>query len=280
MIQSSGTLRNNTISENNVTSGGGGLGVYKGSPVIDNNTIISNTSTNLGGGVYLFSTNAILTKNKVTGNTAATLAGGIDVASCSPSFNGNLITGNTADKGGGLYLWYSYSVFTNNVITDNKSKSQGSGLYIGGSQPRLLHTTIARNSGGGGIGVYVTSDGMTEYSTVAMTNTLLISHTVGIKITVSNTLTLNGVLWYSTPTTISQVSAIVSVQNQYTGNPSFNTDGYHIKSTSAAINKGVPAGIYTDIDGQPRTSTTSDLGADEYWPSGTPKYIYLPIIIR
>jgi hypothetical protein len=70
----------------------------------------------------------------------------------------------------------------------------------------------------------------------------------------------------------------VSVKHQYTGDPAFAIDGYHLTSSSAAIDKGVAAGVLKDIDGQPRPAQTPDLGADEYWAPGYPKYVYLPIV--
>jgi hypothetical protein len=275
---STGRLDNNKIFNNTATNAGG-LFLYQGSASLYGNTIISNTSTNIVGGVYLFSTNATLTRNRIAGNSANTIGGGIDVASCSPTFDSNIITGNAAGRGGGVYLWYSHSTFTNNVIADNQASISGSGLWTGGSQPRLLYTTIARNTGGDGSGVFVSDAGST-HSTLAMSNTILVSHAVGVSVTAGSTATLDGVLWYNTPITVSQVAATVMVKHQYTGDPLFDVDGYHLTSGSAAIDKGVPLDVHSDIDGQPRPSGLFDLGADEYWPPGSLKYVYLPIIFR
>ena len=66
------------------------------------------------------------------------------------------------------------------------------------------------------------------------------------------------------------------MQNQHQGDPLFAADGYHLMAGSAAIDKGVDAGVTTDIDGDPRDSNP-DLGADE-WAGGTG--IYLPIILK
>jgi hypothetical protein len=281
MGESNGGLNNNLISGNHAITGGGGLFLYNGSVGVSGNTIISNTSANTGGGAYLFLTSDTFTNNRIIGNPASVLGGGIQVASCSPTFSGNIFSGNVANKGGGVYLWYSYSRLTNNVFADNLAYTAGSGLWIGGSKPLLLHTTIARNTGGNGSGITLTGDGSGGYSTLSMTNTLLISHTVGISVTANNTVTLNGVLWFSAPITISQPGATVIVQNQYTGDPVFDIDGFHLTSHSAAIDKGVPAGVFNDIDGQPRPyGAAPDLGADEYWPPGLPVYIYLPVVFR
>ncbi len=274
---SNGQLDDNQIFDNQVDSGGGGVFIYQGAPTLEDNMVISNTSNNLGGGLYLFSTSATLTGNNIRGNSANNLGGGLDVASCSPTLKGNLFSGNSARLGGGAYLWYNRSLLTNNVFFDNQSNGSGSGLWIGGSEPLLLQTTFSGNSGGDGSGVMVT-DANTTPSTLMITNTILVSHSVGISVSAASAATINGVLWFNTPVTVSQASTGVSVEHQYTGDPAFAIDGYHLTSSSAAIDKGVAAGVLKDIDGQPRPAQTPDLGADEYWAPGYPKYVYLPIV--
>jgi parallel beta-helix repeat protein len=275
---SNSQLNNNTISNNTVNSGGAGLFLYQGAATLVANSIISNTSQNLGGGLWLFSTNATLTSNTITGNIAIMYAGGVDVASCNPTFSNNIISGNTAYKGGGVYLWYSRSNLTNNVITDNQATNTGSGIWIGGSQPILLHTTIARNTGGDGSGVFATSDGSGTNSTVTMTNTVLVNQTVGITVSLGSVATMDGVLWFANGTNTGGAGS-TPVSHALPGDPAFAPDGYHLTAVSAAINQGVNTGVTTDLDGQPRFGAP-DLGADEYWAPGLPKYIYLPLIMR
>ena len=66
----------------------------------------------------------------------------------------------------------------------------------------------------------------------------------------------------------------MSLDNQYYGDPAFAADGYHLTSESAALDKGIDAGITVDIDGQARpASAGNDLGADELWNE-----IYLPMV--
>ena len=91
-------------------------------------------------------------------------------------------------------------------------------------------------------------------------------------------MTVNGILWYNTPITVSKsVTAVVTVNNQFTGNPFFAADGYHLSLNSAAIDKGVNAGVTEDIDGESRPRGIGyDLGADEFWP----KMVYLPLVLR
>jgi len=148
------------------------------------------------------------------------------------------------------------------VDADNQAETRGSGLYIQSCSPRLLHTTIARNTSGDGSGVHITG----TVSTVAMTNTILVSHSVGVTVATGNTATLNGVLWYSSTINYGG-DGTIAVTNEYIGHPAFAADGYHLTAASAAIDKGVNAGVDHDIDGDPRPIPASagyDLGADEF----------------
>jgi len=271
---SSARLYGNVIS-GNVAAAGAGAATYNSLATLEGNTIVSNTATNLGGGLYLFSSNAAIKGNAIVSNTASVLGGGVDVASCNPTFNDNLVSGNTANRGGGLYLWYSHSALTNNVIAGNQADTTGSGLWIGGSRPHLVHNTIARNMGGAGQGVYVTDDGSGSFSTVAMTNTILVSHTVGVTATTAsgNQAVLNGVLWYGNMANYGGLGTI-TVTNAITGNPAFAPDGYHLLPGSPAINAGVVSGVAADIDGEPRVGAP-DLGADEYVLR-----VFLPLVLR
>jgi len=97
----------------------------------------------------------------------------------------------------------------------------------------------------------------------------MVNHSVGISVTGGNTVTVNGILWHNTPVTVSQATtATVSIQNQYEGDPALDIDGYHLTAGSAAIDKGVDAGVLIDIDDQVR-GTIPDLGVDEYVLEGT-----------
>jgi hypothetical protein len=223
-----------------------------------NNSIVSNTASN-GGGLY------------VSGGRFSTIR-----------LSGDVITGNVAEYGGGIWMIIN-ATLTNAIIADNHAFVSGSGLYLKSGSYHLVHATLARNSGGDGSGMYVREYPwpLPDYSAVALTNTILVSHTVGISVTGGNSITVDGVLWFNTPLTISQMTtATVTVRNQNTGDPHFAADGYHILPGSAAIDAGVDAGVRTDIDNQPRPFQAADLGADEYWPPGMLKYVYLPFVLK
>ena len=110
-----------------------------------------------------------------------------------------------------------------------------------------------------------------------LVNTILVSHSVGISVTAGHTATVDSVLWHNTPTTVSVApGGFATVVNEFTGDPAFAADGYHLTDTSAAIDKGIDAGVLVDIDGEPRPLRLGyDLGADEL-----DKYFaYLPLVL-
>jgi hypothetical protein len=152
-------------------------------------------------------------------------------------------------------------------------------LYIEGSSPKLVHTTVVRNRGGSDDGVYVMAFGdhcsiyICFYSNVTMTNTILVSHTVGISVTSGNMATLESTLWgsgaWANGRDWTGTGTIVTGTHNYWGDPVFvdpTAGDYHLGSTSAAIDRGVDAGVTTDIDGQARPNGAApDLGMDEYY---------------
>jgi parallel beta-helix repeat protein len=260
---------------------------------LSGNTVFSNTATGSGGGLYLRESDATLSGNTVVFNTATDHGGGVGFDSSPATLSGNTISVNGAKWGGGLFLIQSDAAFTNNVVVDNQASESGGGFYVKASSPRLLHTTIARNvsaepaaaSDGDRSGVYVIGIG----SSLALTNTILVRHTVGITVSAGNTVTLKATLW-GTATWANELDwggggTIITgaVVYNYWYEPVFvdpDAGDYHILPDSAAIDAGVEAGVRVDVDHEPRPYEAPDLGADEYWPPGVLEYVYLPVVLR
>jgi uncharacterized repeat protein (TIGR01451 family) len=260
-------LSANIVASNTAGLDGGGLCLSYGDAVLSGNTVITNTTDGDGGGFYLeFISTAMLSGNTVAFNTAR-WGGGLYLDNSDATLSGDVVISNTARQGGGLYL--GNATLTNTVIANNQASFRGNGLYIEG-QARLLHTTIAHNRGGHGSGVYVTDDGL-SHNTVALTNTILVSHSVGIMVTAGNTATLEATLWgdgaWANDTDWGGTGTVVTGTRNYWDDPAFvnpNARDYHIGLTSAAIDKGVDAHVDDDIDSDPRPMGHSyDLGADE-----------------
>jgi hypothetical protein len=238
------------------------------------NMVLSNTAL-MGGGLYLEYNDSKLTANNISFNRATLVngeGGGVFLDHSDPLLNRNIITHNYADWGGGLGVYRSSPDLYNNLVADNIAGEYGSGLIImTTSSPRLWQTTIARNRGGDGTGILV----MFTNSSVSMTNTILISHTLGISVSLGNSANLAGTLWYSNTADWGGEGTIITGTHNYWGDPLFATDGYHIMTGSIAIDHGVNAGVVDDIDGEIRLGIP-DLGADEM-PG--PR-LFLPMIVR
>ena len=250
------TIQGSLFEANNGWFGGG---LHSTQAITIRGTTFQNNSAGYGGGAY--TKYADIQNSDFLRNYAAK-GGGLEAAG-DTSLVGARFISNTAGYGGGLYLPVAADArLVNAVIADNQAYYYGSGLLGEGGALRLWHTTIARNIGGDGSGAYFTTDWSGTYgSVVAMTNTILVSQTVGITVTAGNTAMLNGVLWYSNPANTGGAGAI-AVTNAFTGTPAFAADGYHLTSASKAINAGTAAGIAADIDGEMRDAAP-DLGADE-----------------
>jgi len=272
---SAATLSGNTVRSNEADYGGG-LFLSKGAAQLDDNFVAANAGSVRGGGLLLWrSDEAVLNFNTVVSNTAGH-GGGLYLDESPATLNGNTIAANVAGEGGGLYFDRSAAMFTNNVVADNEASAAGSGLYILASSPLLLHSTIARNAGGDGRGVYATDDG--EYlSDVDLINTILVGHEVGISVTTSislaapNRVTLEATLWgsgaWANTTDWSGAGLIVIGTRNYRGDPDFvapDAGNFHIGVLSAALDRGVFAAVRDDMDGDPRPQGEGyDLGADE-----------------
>lgn len=291
LYYSNASLTGNTITSNTAEYEGGGIAVWFSSVSISGNRILGNQTTDdyvggNGGGIYLEDSDGIVADNIIVNNSASHGGGGALLYAGTELFTGNVITGNSAPGGGGLLLrsrsepieantiisnsggsgggiliLYGSPTLINTVVAENAGTS-GSGIYAHSTSPRLLHTTIANNAGTHGDGIYVT-DSINGFSTVVLTNTILVSQTVGVTVTAGNAAALASVLWYGNDINIGGPGSL-TVMNEYTGTPDFVDGAYHIGLASDAIDTGCDAGVANDLDGDPRPQLNGyDLGADE-----------------
>jgi hypothetical protein len=287
LAYSNATLKGNTVSANTTWSSGGGLYLHESAATLDGNTISFNEATFMdGGGLYIEKSQSTLARNTISYNDAEQGGGGAYLYRGDATIDGNVVCSNTAYSGGGLSLGQSDATLRNNIFADNRITDQGSGLFIYESRVRLLHSTIARNRGGDGSGVHVSRVVMSPggESVVVLTNTILVSHTVGIYVGDGSTATLKSTLWYGNFSNSGGIGTIETgvPANNHWADPAFvdpDRGDYHIGPGSAAIDVGTDAGVGIDIDREPR-SGIPDLGADEYWPPGAFKYVYLPVVLR
>jgi parallel beta-helix repeat protein len=282
LSHSNSTLSVNTVASNTANSGGGLLIEYS-TATLSSNIVISNVA-DYGAGVFLLGADATtVSGNTVASNTAEFGGGGLFLNASEAMLSENTVSAN---REGGLFLFESDALLVNNLLVGNRDNWEGGSLYIKGGSSRLVHTTFVRSSGRSGI--YVT-EGWWTSSTVALTNTILVSHTVGITVTPGNTATLEATLWgggtWANDMDWGGTGTIVTGTHNYWGDPVFvNPDAgdYHIGPGSAALDRGVDAGVTVDIDGDSRpVGAGYDLGADEFPTAvSTENFLYLPLVLR
>jgi fibronectin-binding autotransporter adhesin len=295
LAESDATLSQNIIKGNHGLVGGG-LDLICSTLALNDNTIRENQADQTGGGLSIRGSKATVKGNALILNTASGYWGGglaVDVCDgacfCSTglvytsalNLENNSIRVNTAKYGGGLWVRQTDATLINNVVTGNRVEgdgASGSGLLVAYSSTlRSLHNTIARNRGGEGSGIYVESYqwGTTPYySLVTLTNTILVSQSIGITSTAGNTITLEATLWgsgaWANLVDTSGAGTIITgtAERNYWDEPAFvNADSgnYRLTPTSAAIDRGIDAGVYSDLDGLSRPLGAGfDLGAFEY----------------
>jgi parallel beta-helix repeat protein len=254
-------LQYNVISGNQAQYGGGGVAIGVGVTTTIQSNLLTGNHANLGGGLYCGSCRATLEQNQITGNSAGT-------------------------KGGGLWFnWPAFlvpqtvSTLTNNLIADNSAPT-GSGVMIESSNLVMVHNTIANNLGGAG--VHVVRDLPTS---VVLTNTIVASHTVGIRL-VSGSASLQGTLWGGGAWANGSdwVGAVGTGTVNRWGDPLFLAPGsgdYHITAGSPARDQAVATSVDRDIDGEMRPHPDThipDIGADEYHLDDF--RVFLPLIVR
>jgi putative cofactor-binding repeat protein len=291
-------VRGNVASTNEI-GWGGGLGFYRGNPTVSNclieENVASTSSNGYGGGVHFQYGMPTLQDSTVQDNVASTASygrgGGVSSIASTITMDGNIVRRNIANSdpaqtgyGGGIYLnLVGGSGLTNNIVADNRltNNGNGSGLFLYDTDLLLRHNTLARNTGGSGQGVYALAG-----STVGMTNTIVVSHAVGVQALGSDVvIDLEATLWGAGAWANTTDTVAVSGGTVNTGAinlwelPAFvdPDDGdYHLLFGSSAVDAGVDAGVTDDIDGDVRPlGAAPDLGADETW-----EVVFLPLVLR
>ena len=274
------TIDNNTISQN-TADWAGGLEISNCTGTLSRNLITSNTSGRNGGGLVLQDSDMLVIGNTFSEISATDGAGGVFLWGTDATLSGNLVSENVAGWAAGIQIGFGEITLINNIFVDNNADSANhSGVHLGDATVYMLHNTIARNPGAGSNGIYV------DNGTVYLTNTIIVGHTIGIDVKPGGTAILENTLW-GTGIWANDFdtggSGTINASGDLWGDPDFmdyEAGDYHIGAASDAIDAGVDAGVNIDFDHQPRPYLAPDIGADEYWPPGALKFIYLPLVMR
>ncbi len=251
----------------NAAYDGGGIFVRNGLLTLQDTWLTKNNARHEGGALEAYISNVTIRNCSITDNVADA-SGGLNLRYTPAAITNSVIARNIGRLYAGVYLESSNARITNSVVADNQLScesypySKGSGMTVFASAPQLLHTTFARNAGCSENTIYIAGENIRSH--VSMTNTIIAGQHVSITVAASNTLRLNGVLWSGSNVYLGGGGQVFTL-NAYTGEPAFGSDGYHLMSNSAAIDRGIETGLSSDIDGDLRPQGAApDLGADEY----------------
>jgi fibronectin-binding autotransporter adhesin len=263
--------------ENNRSWVGGGLYLANGSGTVSGTQFISNAALYDGGGLFsyvpLTLTNALFISNTATGGNG----GGVHAASAL-TISGTRFLSNTAQSGGGLIqdnLYNQDGRIINSLFAANRASGGvnaaadldlRSNAYV-----TILHTTIADSGLNPRPAIAMVT------GTVGITDTIITSHTVGIKQT-AGALLLNADLFFGNSVSVVLggsyvISGVVTTDPKFINPAAYD---YHLGAGSGAIDSGINAGVLSDIDGDPRPIGAGfDIGYDERL-----LYVYMPLIVR
>ena len=177
-MESSPTIRNCILRDNEAPHAGGGLHVTDSSPTVIGCTISGNWSDYGGGMICFYGSAPSFTDCVISGNWAISRGGGISTSGCSPTFLRCAISGNWSEgPAGGVFTTDDSATFTECTFTGNwaatvggafhsryapaptltdctffeNEAATGSGLYCESSQPIVENTIVAFGLGGGGV---------------------------------------------------------------------------------------------------------------------------------
>ena len=257
---------------------GGGLFSLRGISITATH-FISNTALH-GGGLYAretaIITNSLFQRNRST-STLFSGGGGMTVRGALTLMGTELIGNSAIHDGGGLYYYAAGDTrIVNSLFAGNRTTSDGAELffYSTGGRVDLLHTTIADADLNPKQAIFVQS------GSIGITDTIVANHAIGIERWPGAAVYEDYNLFYGNTKNLS--GTISSGSHHPMGSPSFIDPAhpnYHLGVGSAAIDTGVSAGIFTDLDGNLRPARLGfDVGAYEY--SGPLYRTYLPFILK
>jgi hypothetical protein len=289
-------VQSNVISDNRgagfggfpstATGYGGGMAISGSLTVVQDNWIVNNDATNglnlgAGGGIYGFRGALYIAGNTIAGNRATGdnpgFGGGLYLEETLPTLEGNTIVDNVAaggsdGRGGGVRINRCAAfTLTNNIVARNQASRLGSGVAIAwDAAGNLAHNTIAENSSGDGVGVYVDLN-----SEVKLSNNIIVSHSVGITVADPGVSTVSADHTLFEGNGLNYGAGVTSI-NAVAGPAALMPANYHLTSGSGAIDHAVAlAWVTRDIDGDPRPlGVAPDVGADEA------RFVYLPLVLR
>jgi hypothetical protein len=258
-----------------------------------------NLTTSLGGGVYIVNshefslTNNVVARNRASQGSGVWLGGNlVNPYDIFPTW-GRFLHTTLADNQGGAGAWLEAPLPAGSLTDPYSSGVQVlvnvTGFYRVGDNLLFIHTNgttrawrrlIALEYLGSKARLTLDSALPTAFpvgsqvrdASPMFVNTIVAGQTVGIG-AVDQALTLVSTLWHGNGTDKTDNLNAILTQGDVTGSPAFANAAagdYHIAAASAARDRGVDAGVRSDLDGEARPNGAGyDIGADEYTGQGT-----------
>lgn len=287
------SITGSTFRENDAWQGSGldvsGAGQEQTTLLVRGNTFISNGLglSRLGSGGYagalqVHGATVRIEGNTFRGNRGSNRSGVMEIDHCDLTLNDNWLLGNQAWDASALFVYQLTNCqVVNNVIAGGTCSDTGcSAIRVAADACQFAHNTIAGNKGASAI--------LTYGRALTLTNTILVSHTLGISVGGWSRVNMEGTLWgagaWATGTWWGGQGVVNGGTINIVGLPEFVNPAagdYHLLPGSAAIDAGVFSGVAVDIDGQARpVGSGYDIGADEYVPPGVRYRAYVPAVVR
>ncbi|MHC4791262.1 MAG: right-handed parallel beta-helix repeat-containing protein [Planctomycetota bacterium] len=252
-----------------------GIYCHRAHPIITNCTISGYANDRVGGGIVCSSSSPTITNCIITGNKSI-CGGGIGCINySSPTITNCTIKANSATFYGGAIFcsYHSNPTITNCTISSNvalgfgSDGGQGGGIYCEQSSPAISNCTFAGNSATNGNALTCDSHKQKYPSNLQMTNCILadggneIWNNDGSTITINYSNIQGG--WpgegnidadpcFISPCYWADVNDINIIVEPNDPNAVWIDGDYHLLRTSPCIDAATDAGVYTDIEGNPR----------------------------
>lgn len=290
---SSPVITNSVFNDNSVglggtLYGGGGMYNYNSNPLVTGCSFTGNHAST-GGGVYNTGSDPQFINTRFSANDAQKGGAVMNYDYSSPLYKDCFFTNNTGHNGGGVFNeFYSVSTFINclfngNHANGNAGGGNGGAIFNNYAESRFYNCTLAGNQANGSGGAVYSTGVVPGYPpNVLIRNSIIQGNSSGIFMYNSVGNYENSMIQDYTP---NGGNVEISVANMLGGiaDPVFvdpanaagadgvygtADDGFLLQEISPLVNRGsnaaVPAGIVTDLAGNPRIQGPSvDLGAYE-----------------
>ena len=145
---------------------GGGIIIDESSPTIVNCIIEDNNASKFGGGIYLIHSSSLIDSCSIRNNNANNKGGGLYIRDAAPIIKNCTIEENYSNSNGsGIYYQNNEDtemLIENCEINSNESELKGGGIYIDEGYPTVVLTTFINNSANEGGAIYVVGDDFQE----------------------------------------------------------------------------------------------------------------------